>query len=286
MLSFTDPYHHIGATAVECALWLCVQARTAQVVAGKHHDEVSDQWTQFNSTGWSKPFVGMGPEFAAVGGVTFFATPFMPGVLSRYMRPMLTGNITKGHMRPTLTFSSDHIQALQDNIETPHAWIARGAESMINGLRMTGPETDYSGPRPQYTGAAGESQVLVVVRWFWLIYPATLVLLSTIYLIMEITQTIRSDARPWKADALVPLYTSLDLDHNVLSTAVSRLDRPSGLLDELGDLRLRLRLRLRLVVTADDGLQLSGKMANFDAEQNESVYGRVECRPSSDSVRC
>lgn len=117
------------------------------------------------------------------------------------------------------------------------------------------------------------------MRWFWLIYPATLVLLSTIYLIMEITRTIRSDARLWKADALVPLYTSLDLDHNVLSVAVSGLDRTSGLLDELGD------LRLRLVVAADDGLRLSGKMANFDAEQNESVYGRVECRSSSDSVR-
>lgn len=97
---------------------------------------------------------GMGPEFTTLAGVEFFATPYMPNVLYYYMRRILEGNVTESSSTLILEFSSDYIQALQDNIETPYAWIARVAESMTNGLRMTGPETNDPRPAPQYTGVA------------------------------------------------------------------------------------------------------------------------------------
>ena len=62
----------------------------------------------------------------------------------------------------------------------------------------------------RYTGVAWTNVVYTEVRWLWLIFPATLVLLSMLFLVATMVASWQSGLKPWKSFILPVLYTRLE----------------------------------------------------------------------------
>jgi hypothetical protein len=87
-------------------------------------------------------------------------------------------------------------------------WWARLAKSLTNNVRMNGHLRQEEHDR--YTGIAWTEVVHIEVRWLWLIFPASLVLLSTIFLVATMIASWQSGLKPWKSFILPVLYTRLE----------------------------------------------------------------------------
>jgi len=269
VLAYTEgtDYAPRGIAASECAMWICVQSRHVAVSDGRQTESITRSWASFDQD----PDLAEGYGYFVDLPAPFRSDKFIGhlpaiSVLRDSMAHRLSGNVTFNRFNYFPIFSSDYMQGIHDSKNDTAGWLARVSESITNALREQSPVYQETGP---YNGTAAVNDVFIVVRWKWLAYPAVLVLLSAVYLGFEITTTMQSaGAKPWKADALVPLSAMLDLDRNVLQAAAPGLDRPSGLIDGLGDFRVCLN---------HDGngyVQLSGRVEGVDEGQEN--YGRVE----------
>lgn len=79
---------------------------------------------------------------------------------------------------------------------------------MTNNIRMNGYLENEESDR--YAGIAWTTIVYIEVRWLWLIFPATLVLLSMIFLVATMVASRQGGLRPWKSFILPVLYTRLE----------------------------------------------------------------------------
>jgi len=102
-------------------------------------------------------------------------------------------------------FSSDVIHALYDTKDYSKR-IENLAKSMTNNIR----QQNDSGSGP-FSGLAFKTETYVKVRWAWFSYPATVILLSLLYLIGTIIETTRRDAAIWKSSNLALLFHGKNL---------------------------------------------------------------------------
>lgn len=242
-----------AALASECAIWFCVQARNITVRSGILNDSIVDEWVQYERRNdgdadlvSKSVFVNVPASFGLEPGgsgheISVDSDGFR--VLQTQMQDMLSGNISDASR------SSDWIEGLYSSINDTAAWVDRLAQSMTNNIRQDGNMPSSS---RFYRASATTTQVSIQVRWEWLAVPAVLVFLSITYLVLEIVWTAASHARPWKADPMVPLFTTLDIDKDFLLTAAAGLHRPKGLDDELR------KVKVRLNIDQDGTSQLSG----------------------------
>lgn len=199
------------ASAIECALWYCVNTYTASVVDGILKQEIHSSWrndsalpsqssdliyhpsTQFtNNTGNSSIF-----------RVTHIAARSM----NKFMSELFTGS--GGVSSSGAAFTSDINQALYttDNIT---AVINNLAISMTNNIL----QQNDSISTPDWKGTAWTSQTYVHVRWAWFTFPATIVVLSLALLLGTILETRYRDVMVWKSNNLALLFhgKGLELD--------------------------------------------------------------------------
>ncbi|EEU39547.1 uncharacterized protein NECHADRAFT_81843 [Fusarium vanettenii 77-13-4] len=213
--------------AAECALWYCLQAREIRVEMGELRDRIKETW--------SEVLVHYEPDFS--GNATFTNIPPSMGTATgdQYTmdRELLYGMREFGGV---LISKGDFTYSFFSSFDDIHGWMDRITSSMTNAVRINGtdPPTDA-----RYWGTAITSQVVIVVRWEWIVYPAVMVVASMVYLVIEIVRTAKIGVRPWKDDPLLPVC--MEVDEIIRQQAGKGLDEPDGIEKRVGEYEVRLR---------------------------------------------
>lgn len=260
-----------GSIAAECALWYCVQAHSIRVHQGELRDEITHTWSKIqepdediSSSVGNISFTDIPASFHADPGELYGIEPRQMYTIRTYFNQTVFGNVSiDGSLGAVFPFN-DFSEGLHIGLNDLDLWIERFAKSMTNDLRAiadirspgevrrghqnpTASDIDEpSIPRKdleelaRYRGTAEANQVTIAVRWQWLIYPAGMVALATLYLIFEATRTsLLPDVRPWKDDLIVPLC--MDLDASSREVARTGLIEPRGAHKLLGNHEMEVK---------------------------------------------
>lgn len=212
--------------AFECALWLCIQAHNISVENGELHDEVIGASNKMDRWGRAKS-EHVPEEFNADAGELYDFSIF--NNFGEYFDTITNGAVQGRPDNYTVENTGGFIEIFWRNLRQADLWIERLAKSISNDIRLMGTthlvNEDERGNiipekqrhrmaemvREHYRGKVLVEQVVIVVRWRWIVYPATVVAFSVIVLIISIAQTARRpDVRAWKDDPLASMCLELD----------------------------------------------------------------------------
>ncbi|CAH0051659.1 unnamed protein product [Clonostachys solani] len=209
--------------AAECAVWYCLQAREVNVEMGVLSDRVAEKWHKANrTTGANDPtsnvtFTDIPASFNADSKDTYGLGYMQMYGMESYFKTIVQGNVSADGTVGTKSSSTDYAEGLHNGFDDISSWMERLTRSMTNEARTSGNVTTTRNNRSsqdkseRYSGTALSNQAMFYVRWTWIIYPAAVVLISVLYLVLEIVRTASMhDVRPWKDDPLMPLYLDLD----------------------------------------------------------------------------
>ena len=144
----------------------------------------------------------------------------LSGMSDYSIKPDVTSNFTKFLEAGPSVFNPpspviDFYRAFRDG--DPNALFSNIAKSMTNNIRSI--TTDQQSSQPNFNntpgagwanGTATTFRVYIHVRWAWLVLPAALVLLTTVYLILTMIITAKYDVPVWKNSPLPMLARELD----------------------------------------------------------------------------
>ncbi|KAM0428289.1 hypothetical protein ACHAPT_007190 [Fusarium lateritium] len=225
--------------AAECALWYCVRARKARVSLGVLKDEVTETWGEVVGEGTfigNITFVNIPSSMGTALDEKYSVSKLVVGDVGSYANRTFQGSV---EMNPEtveiITAKTEFALGLFNAFDDMHAWMDRLAGSMTNAVRINGTEAP-AGAR--YWGTAMSSQVIMVVRWEWVIYPVVMVGASMVYLVVEIERTERIGVRPWKDDPLLPVC--MEIDEEMRQQASRGLNEPGGIEKRVGEYSVRL----------------------------------------------
>lgn len=223
--------------AMECGLWVCVQALSTNVSSGILQQSVSEHWHEahgdstagnagniYNISNIPSSFNCEPDTVYGVGITGCGASPESCGSIGNLtaitLETLLMNDIwSDGGTRnsgdsyvasidalPDLGLVSSTVWNAADNMD---AWISTLALSLSNAMRQTGELLDAES-ESRYDGTAMLAQVYIKVRWVWLTFPVALVLLSMLFLMFTIIESSVMHKMLWKNSALATLYTRLD----------------------------------------------------------------------------
>lgn len=220
--------------AYHCGLWYCVEAHKVRVDAGILREEVVGAWSEARLDANYR-----GGTFQNLPD-SFFADPAEEfKVIDPFILSKLDGNASILKHEGGFSFSEERTtrgQALHEAFGDMDSFIARVARSLSNDVRAT-PTPITRGA--WYRGTSYKNQITIVVQWPWITFQVVMVLLSVFYLVAEMVRTARKpDVRPWKDDALVPLW--IELDKDVREQAAQGLGEPDGIRRRIGKDSARL----------------------------------------------
>ncbi|KAF4479014.1 hypothetical protein CGGC5_v012698 [Colletotrichum fructicola Nara gc5] len=145
----------------------------------------------------------------------------------------LDGNVTMTWSKGNNKFDDGRMargQALHEAFGDMDSFIAKVARSLSNNVRANSTSTMRGA---WYRGTSYTNQISIIVRWPWITFQVVMVLLSFFYLVAEMIRTARKpDVRPWKDDALVPLW--IELDKDMREQAAEGLVEPDGIRRRIG----------------------------------------------------
>ncbi|CAG9998285.1 unnamed protein product [Clonostachys byssicola] len=209
--------------AAECAVWYCLQAREVKMEMGVLTDKAADKWHKANRTnGANDPtsnvtFIDIPASFNADSKDTYGLGYMQMYGMKTYFQKTVQGNVSADGTVGTKFSSTDYAEGLHNGFDDLESWMDRLTRSMTNEARTNGNLTKTKNDRSsmdkneRYSGTALTNQAIFYVRWTWIIYPAAVVLISVLYLVLEVVRTAgMHDVRPWKDDPLMPLYLDLD----------------------------------------------------------------------------
>lgn len=220
--------------AAECAMWYCLQGRHIFVDQGNLTDEVYATWIEVSdndadTSGIS--FINIPPQFR-----TIFTGPYgveakhMTGIRD-YANKTFTGKIT---VDSALRLpSTDFAEGLFNGFGDVDSWMRRLTASMTNEARRNGPP-----PTGASLGQAFDTEIVFHVRWEWISYPAVLVGISVVYLVVEMVRTRTTGAKPWKDDPYVPVC--MTTDEGIRERARDGLYKPGGMAKCVGEVMVRI----------------------------------------------
>jgi hypothetical protein len=247
-----------NSQAAHCALWYCLQTHNVSVRSGELHDTILSTYHDAEVTtpidADSQPFSTAASDFRFRDlppsldsrDETYVGLWWhMTDIQSYFV--FLTAGLVQGDQDDygSVGYSNQtcgsFVEGFFQNFDRLDTWISRLATSMSNEIRTTGfiglASSDYTDKqhveeleasiKARFRGTVFMNQVIIVVRWEWITFPAALITLSVIFLITQIAHTAdRRDVRPWKDDAIVPL--SLQLDPTLRTQLQDGLDEPNG----------------------------------------------------------
>ncbi|KAI0440412.1 hypothetical protein F4803DRAFT_527211 [Xylaria telfairii] len=229
-----------GSVATECALWYCLQAHEVGVELGETRDRVIRSWNRATSlapgsTNGNITFTSI-PDEMNVNSTDLYGMPNMQVLgMSQYINKTFIGGVNADGGLGVIAPTTDFAEGMQRSLDDPDSWIDRLARSMTNDIRLN---QSVVGTSTQYDGTTSNTGVIIIVRWPWIAYPASLVFLSFVYLVYIITYTAQLPVRPWKSDALLPLC--LQLDNDLKAMAAEGADKPGGIEERIGRYRVKL----------------------------------------------
>ncbi|KAK1657947.1 hypothetical protein BDP55DRAFT_413996 [Colletotrichum godetiae] len=215
--------------AYHCGLWYCVEAHEVRVDAGILREEVVGAWSEarLDADYGGGTFQNLPDSFSADPAEEFkVIEPFIFSDLNgnASITDLSEGSVSFYDTRTTRG------KALHEAFGDMDSFIAKVARSLSNDARANSTPTTRG---TWYRGTSYVNQVNVVVRWPWITFQIVMVLLSFLYLVTEMIRTARKpDVRPWKDDALVPLW--IELDKDMREQAAKGLDEPDGIRRRIG----------------------------------------------------
>lgn len=225
-------FDQANVLATECGLWYCLQARSINASNGVVKDTMIDYLngeTFFSNATHSFRFRD-DPSFNIRNITSYDIAPHdragsaiantLVGALSgsitingnwdvNYSPGKVSSRFTDVLQRNGIGSAMDCLHAAWVHAEDTPAWWARLTKSLTNNFRTNGylhNDQDVG----TYDGVAWVEIVHIQVNWLWLIYPATLVLLSNIFLTATMVASWHSGLRPWKSFVLPALYARLE----------------------------------------------------------------------------
>ncbi|KAF5490953.1 hypothetical protein CGCF413_v011629 [Colletotrichum fructicola] len=194
--------------AYHCGLWYCVEAHQVRVDSGIVREEVVGAWSEVRLASGFDPgtFQKLPDSFSADPDEKFTGN-----------NKFDDGRMARG-------------QALHEAFGDMDSFIAKVARSLSNNVRANSTSTMRGA---WYRGTSYTNQISIIVRWPWITFQVVMVLLSFFYLVAEMIRTARKpDVRPWKDDALVPLW--IELDKDMREQAAEGLVEPDGIRRRIG----------------------------------------------------
>ncbi|KAL8760223.1 MAG: hypothetical protein Q9199_000246 [Rusavskia elegans] len=190
-----------GALAIECSMFYCIGKYAASVTDGIAEQRLLASWRNDSARLDTKTDLILNPptSFGNESGTEPFRVTHLAAVaLNSFMSETFTG--TGGINNSGSAFSSDVMQALYDTSNLTRR-IENLATSMTNSIR--GQDDNVSGPA---YGTAWTSETYLHVRWAWLAFPATLILLASCFLLGVILETAYRDILVWKSSNIALLF--------------------------------------------------------------------------------
>ncbi|KAK7452401.1 hypothetical protein CaCOL14_004686 [Colletotrichum acutatum] len=227
--------------AAECALWYCLQARNISVESGKLKDEIVDTWSEV--TGGSTPdgrnvtFANIPANFNTEAGKSYGMGPFQMYAMQAYAKTNIMGNVSAdGTLGIVFTSASPFADGMHASFGDVGGWMERLTRSLTNDVRLNSNDTTGE---DAFRGTVMATQVVIVVRWAWIVYSVALVAVSAIYLVVEVLRTKRKGLLPWKSDVLLPVC--MNMDDEIREKAAGGIIEPGGLKRLVGDVPVQLK---------------------------------------------
>lgn len=245
--------------AAECALWYCLQAHEVSMQLGELSDTTVATWGEAvrgapGDLNANVTFTNVPASFNVDPDQPYGVAEMQMYTMRNYANNTIFGNVSTDGAVGVVLSSTDYAEGMHNSFDDVDAWIARLARSMTNDVRVNG-TTAADGTR--YRGTVLADQVLLVVRWGWIAYPAGLMALMMAYLAIEMVRTAHSGVGPWKSDVLLPVC--MQIDEKLTSQASEGLGELGGIAKRIGDYRVRMKME-------DNG------MVGFDVENNTHAF--------------
>lgn len=204
-----------GPTIQECRFSWCIQAYNVSYSNGTQSTQKLGQWTNITEPA-NPPYIAKNFNMTGMpssildtirSGNHNWTVPQIPGdIPTRSVYAEAGLYYEPPHEPGNLTFSEFRAVSMY-RITNYSAWIENAAMSITNAMRRTG-EVDRIAHL--YAGTAFAPEQFYDIRFWWLIFPAALIALSTLLLGLTIWTTHQLQVEHWKNDALALLYTSVD----------------------------------------------------------------------------
>jgi hypothetical protein len=205
------PYpHKEDITATTCSLWACVQAHDIEIKDGKQTSRPVKTWAEGT---W-------GLEYATIRNFNFTDIPVdfnvesgtvygFDSTVSLPTTGLLSGTVTDDR-RGNFRFDTVEIQAIWTAAHDLPAFYGNLSLSLSNWMRQAGTVT----VNERYAGQALAPEVYFEAHFLWLIFPASLVTLSVLLLVVSIVQTYRHKVPAWKDNALSAIFVNVEPCHS------------------------------------------------------------------------
>ncbi|KAI5862008.1 hypothetical protein GGS23DRAFT_574130 [Durotheca rogersii] len=226
--------------AADCGLWYCLQARNVSVQLGELSDVIVDTWSKA-ITIESAPFTGnvtftdIPPNFNTEPEAVYGMAAMQMFGMRQYLNKTVIGNVSADALLGVVASTTDYAEGIHANLDEMDDWIARLTRSMTNNVREN---NVVPSDQDLHRGTIFGNETVFTIRWGWIAYPAVLVFLSTLYLIVEVVRTAYGGAAPWKSDALLPIC--IGIDEEAKQRAIVGVYEPDGTKEEIGKSRVRL----------------------------------------------
>ncbi|KAI8263720.1 hypothetical protein K4K58_012766 [Colletotrichum sp. SAR11_239] len=223
--------------AHECALWFCMKTYTIKAGDGGLNQTYSDAWntTRFekgNSAHFGEyVFVEIPNEMNITKPSRYSVTKQALAALQRFIDPLLEG--TYENQYTIINFSSDWVEGLYNAQWNLEDWIRRFSTSLTNEVRLHGQIRNKEKDRLRYGCPAFTERQKIIVAWWWLVFPTSLIVISIYYLFHTIIRGARDDISVWKSDSLPMLFCRID--PSILLKVGDGMDLPNGLDKRVGN---------------------------------------------------
>ncbi|EQK98037.1 arginase family protein [Ophiocordyceps sinensis CO18] len=226
-------------TAAECALWFCLKAYSVSVADGRARQTVVAVWDESRFEAATSAhsdehvFVSVPQGMNTQQMSRFSVSDRSLKALRSFIDSLTSGRFE--HASDVINFSSDWIEAMWQATADLGTWMDKFSLSLTNEIREHGTIRDPY--MTNYEGNASKMANYVHVQWFWMMYPALLLVISLYYLVGTIMAGARDDVSAWKGDSLPMLFSRIDA--RILALSSEKMDVPKGL-DDLGKSRVAL----------------------------------------------
>ncbi|KAK2770326.1 hypothetical protein CKAH01_14815 [Colletotrichum kahawae] len=228
--------------AHECALWFCMKTYMIEVGDGGLNQTYADGWntTRFekdNSAHFGEYVFDNIPEEMHVEKQSRYSiTKEALAALQRFIDPLLEG--TYEHQYTIINFSSEWVEGLYNAQWNLEDWIRRFSTSLTNEVRLHGQVRNKRKDQMRYGCPAFMERQKIIVAWWWLVFPTSLIVISIYYLFHTIIRGARDNISVWKSDSLPMLFCRID--PSILLKVGDGMDLPNGLDKRVGDVKVCL----------------------------------------------
>ncbi|KAF2149644.1 hypothetical protein K461DRAFT_315616 [Myriangium duriaei CBS 260.36] len=210
----------------ECALWFCINVYDTLMHSGQ---PVESLVATFPPNNYGDPgtlnFLPLNSTFDAHNETSFMVDRDTMNELQSYLETSMQTNVSK-EMNTVSGYSSDLSRGIYQGSANAKLWINGVTAALSTAVRA-----QTQSDRAQYRGTA--YQIVIVVRWPWLAFPAALVLLSALLLVVVITRTARNGViSSWKGSPLTLLL--FDIDEETKQAAYRQIDERQGVMKAIG----------------------------------------------------